>query len=168
MHPHIRQHMFKYKFIFIPISHIFVPVGSSMMISNVLQIYTLCPSSIQEVYKDTSTQVHSLRQMLKEKDEAIQRQSNLEKKIHELEKQGTIKIHKKGDGDISILPTPSSGVEGSSGVMMGGNGVAVGPNHVGIVAGAPAPPPPPPPPLPVNGTCRFNISPDIFAVVILN
>uniref|UniRef100_A0A671YW62 Formin like 2 n=1 Tax=Sparus aurata TaxID=8175 RepID=A0A671YW62_SPAAU len=106
--------------------------------------------SIREVYKDTSTQVHSLRQMLKEKDEAIQRQSNLEKKIHELEKQGTIKIHKKGDGDISILPTPSSGVEGSPVVMMGGNGVTVGPNHVGVVAGAPAPPPPPP--LPVNGT----------------
>lgn len=120
----------------------------------------LGPSPIQEVYKDTSTQVHSLRQMLKEKDEAIQRQSNLEKKIHELEKQGTIKIHKKGYGDISILPTPSSGVEGSPVVMMGGNGVTVGPNHVGVVAGAPAPPPPPP--LPVNGTCGFDISPDIL------
>lgn len=99
--------------------------------------------------------------MLKEKDEAIQRQSNLEKKIHELEKQGTIKIHKKGDGDISILPSPPSGVEGLPGAVIGGNGAAVGPNHVGVVAGTPAPPPPPPPPppLPVNGTCRFNISP---------
>lgn len=97
--------------------------------------------------------------MLKEKDEAIQRQSNLEKKIHELEKQGTIKIHKKGDGDISILPSPPCGVEGLPGAVMGGNGAAVGPNHVGVVAGTPAPPPPPPPPppLPVNGACRFNI-----------
>ncbi|XP_054470740.1 formin-like protein 2 isoform X2 [Anoplopoma fimbria] len=109
--------------------------------------------TIREVYKDTSSQVHSLRQMLKEKDEAIQRQSNLEKKIHELEKQGTIKIHKKGDGDISILPSPPSGVGGLPGVVIGGNGAPVSPNNLGVVAGSPAPPPPPPaPPLPVNGT----------------
>ncbi|KAE8299390.1 Formin-like protein 2 Formin-like proteiny 2 domain-containing protein 2 [Larimichthys crocea] len=106
--------------------------------------------SIREVYKDTSSQVHSLRQMLKEKDEAIQRQSKLEKKIHELEKQGTIKIHKKGDGDISILPSPPSCAEGlPGGMMVGGNGAPVGPYHMGVVAGAPAPPPPPPPPPPL-------------------
>ncbi|KAB0394773.1 hypothetical protein E2I00_003831, partial [Balaenoptera physalus] len=57
-----------------------------------------------EIYKDANTQVHTLRKMVKEKEEAIQRQSTLEKKIHELEKQGTIKIQKKGDGDIAILP----------------------------------------------------------------
>uniref|UniRef100_A0A3Q1ENZ3 Formin-like 2a n=1 Tax=Acanthochromis polyacanthus TaxID=80966 RepID=A0A3Q1ENZ3_9TELE len=110
--------------------------------------------SIREVYKDTSSQVLSLRQMLKEKDEAIQRQSNLEKKIHELEKQGTIKIHKKGDGDISILTSPPSGVEGA----LTGSIAVVGPNHVGGGAGtaAPPPPPPPPPPLPVNGTCSMQ------------
>lgn len=115
-------------------------------------------SPAQEVYKDTSTQVHSLRQMLKEKDEAIQRQTNLEKKIHELEKQGTIKIHKKGDGDISILPSAPPGVVGSPGAVVGGNGTAVSPLQVGGVAGVPAPPPPPPPPppLPVNGTCRLK------------
>lgn len=112
---------------------------------------------IQEVYKDTSSQVHSLRQMLKEKDEAIQRQSNLEKKIHELEKQGTIKIHKKKDGDISILASPPAAIEGVPGAVMAGNSGAVSPNHIGVVAGAPAPPPPPPPPppLPANSTCRF-------------
>lgn len=113
-----------------------------------------CLPLTQEVYKDTSTQVHSLRQMLKEKDEAIQRQSNLEKKIHELEKQGTIKIHKKGDGDISILA--SSGGEGFTGAGMAGNGTAVGPNHMGVPT--PPPPPPPPPPMPLNGSCRLNIN----------
>lgn len=120
-------------------------------------VFHLCPvSPTQEVYKDASTQVLSLRAMLKEKDEAIQRQSNLEKKIHELEKQGTIKIHKKGDGDISILPSALPGA-----VLGGGNGVALGPNHLGVVGGtgtaAVPPPPPPPPPLPVNGTCRFYL-----------
>lgn len=95
--------------------------------------------------------------MVKEKDEAIQRQSKLEKKIHELERQGTIKIHKKGDGDISILPSPPPGVEGTAGSVIGGNAAAVGPNHVGVVAGSCPPPPPPPPPLPSNGTCRFDV-----------
>lgn len=104
----------------------------------------------QEAFKDTTAQVHSLRQMLKEKDEAIQRQSKLEKKIHELEKQGTIKIHKKGDGDISILTSSPSGVEGPSGSTPG-----VGQNHVGGTAAGP-PPPPAPPPLPGNGACRFS------------
>uniref|UniRef100_A0A8C4DJF4 Formin-like 2a n=1 Tax=Dicentrarchus labrax TaxID=13489 RepID=A0A8C4DJF4_DICLA len=128
--------------------------------------------SIREVYKDTSSQVHSLRQMVKEKDEAIQRQSNLEKKIHELEKQGTIKIHKKGDGDISILPSLPSGVEHLPGSVMGGNSAAVGSNHVGVVgvsngpssavpapAAPPPPPPPPPPPLPPTGPASLISAP---------
>uniref|UniRef100_A0A8C1TUS1 Formin-like 2a n=1 Tax=Cyprinus carpio TaxID=7962 RepID=A0A8C1TUS1_CYPCA len=84
--------------------------------------------SVREVYKDASSQVHTLRRMVKEKDEAIQKQSNLEKKIHELEKQGTIKIQKKADGDIAILTPPPQG-----------NGHLPG-------SQAPAPPPPPPPP----------------------
>lgn len=97
--------------------------------------------------------------MLKEKDEAIQRQSNLEKKIHELEKQGTIKIHKKKDGDISILASPPGGVEGvPAGAVIGGTVGPVSPNHLGVMTGMSAPPPPPPPPpLPVNGTRTFEI-----------
>lgn len=84
--------------------------------------------------------------MVKEKEEAIQRQSTLEKKIHELEKQGTIKIQKKGDGDISILPV---GV--SSGTLPSGSeaaaGTCVGP-VTGVTSSVPLPPPPPPlPPL---------------------
>ena len=119
-------------------------------------MFSLFPA--QEVYKDTSSQVHSLRQMVKEKDEAIQRQSNLEKKIHELEKQGTIKIHKKGDGDIAILASLPSGVESLPGATTGGSGAAAGLNHAGGAGGAAAPPPPPPPPpLPVNGTGRFDV-----------
>lgn len=102
--------------------------------------------------------------MLKEKDEAIQRQSNLEKKIHELEKQGTIKIHKKGDGDISILASSPAGVEGLTGSTATGNGPAVNSDHSGAGGGmaGPPPPPPPPPPLPVNGTCGFESRHEFF------
>uniref|UniRef100_A0A8C7FKX4 Formin like 2 n=1 Tax=Oncorhynchus kisutch TaxID=8019 RepID=A0A8C7FKX4_ONCKI len=106
--------------------------------------------AIREVYKDANSQVHTLRRMVKEKDEAIQRQCNLEKKIHELEKQGTMTVQKKGDGDISILTSPPApggplvaGFEGVPGVYNGG---AVMPN--GPLAGLAAPPPPPPPPPP--------------------
>ncbi|XP_007464224.1 PREDICTED: formin-like protein 2 isoform X1 [Lipotes vexillifer] len=99
---------------------------------------------VREIYKDANTQVHTLRKMVKEKEEAIQRQSTLEKKIHELEKQGTIKIQKKGDGDIAILPVVASGT------LPTGSEVAVG-DFVGPVTGAAAsgPLPPPPPPLPL-------------------
>ncbi|VFV34411.1 formin-like 2 [Lynx pardinus] len=98
---------------------------------------------VREIYKDANTQVHTLRKMVKEKEEAIQRQSTLEKKIHELEKQGTIKIQKKGDGDIAILPVVASGT------LSTGSEVAVG-NFVGPAMGVASSGalPPPPPPLP--------------------
>uniref|UniRef100_A0A8C3M187 Formin like 2 n=1 Tax=Chrysolophus pictus TaxID=9089 RepID=A0A8C3M187_CHRPC len=101
---------------------------------------------IREIYKDANSQVHTLRKMVKEKEEAIQRQSTLEKKIHELEKQGTIKIQKKGDGDISILP-----VALASGMVPAGAEAAAG-TCVTPAAGAATsvPLPPPPPPLPAN------------------
>uniref|UniRef100_A0A8C8J821 Formin-like 2a n=1 Tax=Oncorhynchus tshawytscha TaxID=74940 RepID=A0A8C8J821_ONCTS len=101
--------------------------------------------------------VHTLRRMVKEKDEAIQRQCNLEKKIHELEKQGTMTVQKKGDGDISILTSPPAPggplVAGFEGVPGGYNGGAVSPMGSNGIPGMPAPPPPPPPP-PVPG--RWN------------
>lgn len=79
--------------------------------------------------------------MVKEKEEAIQRQSTLEKKIHELEKQGTIKIQKKGDGDIAILPVVASGTLSTGSEVAVGN--FVGP-AMGVASSGPLPPPPPP------------------------
>ncbi|KAL8183313.1 UNVERIFIED_CONTAM: Formin-like protein 2, partial [Gekko kuhli] len=100
---------------------------------------------VREIYKDANTQVHTLRKMVKEKEEAIQRQSTLEKKIHELEKQGSIKIQKKGDGDISILP-----VRVASGTSPSGSEATAG-TCIGSVSGpTPSLPLPPPPPLPLS------------------
>ncbi|TRY93430.1 hypothetical protein DNTS_005740 [Danionella cerebrum] len=101
-----------------------------------------------------SLRVHTLKRIVKEKDEAIQRQCHLEKKIHELEKQGTIRIQKKGDGDISILTPPQdnghlTGSEAISRVSGGGvvlqRGISNGLPH-GLHVSDPSPPPPPPPP----------------------
>ncbi|XP_043549685.1 formin-like protein 2 isoform X3 [Chiloscyllium plagiosum] len=123
---------------------------------------------IREVYKDTNTQVHTLRRMIKEKEETIQRHNHLEKKIHELEKQGSIKVQKKGDGDIAIVPVLSSaalspGAEQISSLYTGppleASGSmsplpppppclpgAVQNGPVSVQASSPLPPPPPPPP----------------------
>uniref|UniRef100_A0AAQ4QG55 Formin like 2 n=1 Tax=Gasterosteus aculeatus aculeatus TaxID=481459 RepID=A0AAQ4QG55_GASAC len=85
--------------------------------------------SIREVYKDTSSQVHTLRQVLKEKDEAIQRQSNLEKKIHELEKQ----VHNDNNEASFLSPSVKWTFVSDSG-------------SCSSPASTASPPPPPPPP----------------------
>uniref|UniRef100_A0A4W4FPW0 Formin-like 2a n=1 Tax=Electrophorus electricus TaxID=8005 RepID=A0A4W4FPW0_ELEEL len=118
--------------------------------------------SIREGYKDASSQVHTLKRMVKEKEDAIQRQSHLEQKIHELEKQGTIKIRKNGDGDIAILASavPGSdlpagaGAGAVSGVQSNGEPVPNGPCSLPEPPppAPPPPPPPPPPPLPGQGS----------------
>uniref|UniRef100_A0A672S219 Formin like 2 n=1 Tax=Sinocyclocheilus grahami TaxID=75366 RepID=A0A672S219_SINGR len=97
-------------------------------------------NNFSAIFRNASSQVHTLWRMVKEKDEAIQKQSNLEKKIHELEKQGTIKIQKKADGDIAILTSPPEG----SGPLPGSQGVA-GVSSEGAAHGLTMPEPPPPP-----------------------
>uniref|UniRef100_A0A671QZC5 Formin-like protein 2 n=1 Tax=Sinocyclocheilus anshuiensis TaxID=1608454 RepID=A0A671QZC5_9TELE len=115
--------------------------------------------SVREVYKDASSQVHTLRRMVKEKDETIQKQCNLEKKIHELEKQGTIKIQKKADGDIAILTPPPQGNGHLPGSQANGS----------CAAPAPAPPPPPPPPPPLPGPTRLDVyCPDVVDMCFLS
>ncbi|RXM29502.1 Formin-like protein 3 [Acipenser ruthenus] len=105
--------------------------------------------SIRDVYRDASSQVHTLRRMVKEKDEEIQKQSNLEKKIHELEKQGALKLQKKGDGDIAIHTSGQQGV--LSTVAYVGPVGPMGPDTGALPGVSMSPPPPPPPPPPVPG-----------------
>uniref|UniRef100_A0A8C7PYZ8 Formin-like 3 n=1 Tax=Oncorhynchus mykiss TaxID=8022 RepID=A0A8C7PYZ8_ONCMY len=57
---------------------------------------------IRETYESTNTQVHTLRRMIKEKDAAFQRSFNIEKRLLEMEQQGTIRLRKQPDGDIAI------------------------------------------------------------------
>uniref|UniRef100_A0A674EKZ8 Formin-like 3 n=1 Tax=Salmo trutta TaxID=8032 RepID=A0A674EKZ8_SALTR len=131
---------------------------------------------IRETYESTNTQVHTLRRMIKEKDAAFQRSFNIEKRLLEMEQQGTIRLRKKPDGDIAIEPLGGgSGGGGGSrgpGVPLGdfgqNGGFSVGPGGVTgpggpggpgtslpsamlvfYSTGANAPPPPPmAPPLP--------------------
>ncbi|XP_060914721.1 formin-like protein 3 isoform X3 [Labrus mixtus] len=119
---------------------------------------------IRETYESTNTQVNTLRRMMKEKDAAYQRHSNIERRLLELEQQGTIRLHKKPDGDITI---ETLGVGGVGRVGSSGPGIPlgdIGQLSLGSMIGltdpggadtslppaseAPPPPPPPPPPAP--------------------
>uniref|UniRef100_A0A4W4HNS7 Formin-like protein 3 n=1 Tax=Electrophorus electricus TaxID=8005 RepID=A0A4W4HNS7_ELEEL len=116
-------------------------------------------AAIKETYESTSSQVHTLRRMIQEKDAAFQRHTNIEKRLLELEQQGTIRLRKQPDGDIAI-ETPGGSVGGPGRPMGGaalgeaglGNTSMAGSGGLGIVSPAtiemPAPPPPPPPPPP--------------------
>ncbi|XP_077074895.1 formin-like protein 3 isoform X7 [Siphateles boraxobius] len=112
-------------------------------------------SAIKETYESASTQVHTLRRMIQEKDAAFQRHNNIEKRLLELEQQGTIRLRKQPDGDIAIEALGGGAAAGAplrdlnsltaSMSGTGGPGVtSIAPNE----AVAPPPPPPPPPPAP--------------------
>uniref|UniRef100_A0A674BIN5 Formin-like 3 n=1 Tax=Salmo trutta TaxID=8032 RepID=A0A674BIN5_SALTR len=97
---------------------------------------------IRETYESTNTQVHTLRRMIKEKDAAFQRSFNMEKRLLEMEQQGTIRLRKQPDGDIAIEP-------------LGGG------------ENTPCPPPPPPMAPPLPGTApNFILNMGLSAIRI--
>uniref|UniRef100_A0A672KBD5 Formin-like protein 3 n=1 Tax=Sinocyclocheilus grahami TaxID=75366 RepID=A0A672KBD5_SINGR len=122
-------------------------------------------ATIKETYESTSSQVHTLRRMIQEKDAAFQRHNNIEKQLLELEQQGTIRLRKQPDGDIAIEALGGGGLVGGASLgdlglltasMSGSGGLRVT-TPAPIEAVAPPPPPPPPaPPLPSEGTESEN------------
>uniref|UniRef100_A0A672LBJ3 Formin-like protein 3 n=1 Tax=Sinocyclocheilus grahami TaxID=75366 RepID=A0A672LBJ3_SINGR len=108
-------------------------------------------TAIKETYESTSSQVHTLRRMIQEKDAAFQRHNNIKKQLLELEQQGTIRLRLVGGavtgaslGDLGLLTASMSG-SGGLGVTSPAATEAVAP-----------PPPPPAPPLPSEGTESEN------------
>ncbi|XP_067227333.1 formin-like protein 3 isoform X7 [Chanodichthys erythropterus] len=120
-------------------------------------------SAIKETYESASSQVHTLRRMIQEKDAAFQRHNNIEKRLLELEQQGTIRLRKQPDGDIAIEALGGGAAAGASlrdlgsltASMIGSGGPgATSPCPIEAVAPPPPPPPPPPaPPLPSEVEC---------------
>ncbi|XP_051735873.1 formin-like protein 3 isoform X5 [Ctenopharyngodon idella] len=119
-------------------------------------------SAIKETYESASSQVHTLRRMIQEKDAAFQRHNNIEKRLLELEQQGTIRLRKQPDGDIAIEALGGGSAAGASLRDLGsltasmiGSGGPGGSSPCPIEAVAPPPPPPPPPapPLPSEVEC---------------
>ncbi|XP_073679017.1 formin-like protein 3 isoform X1 [Garra rufa] len=123
---------------------------------------------IKETYESASSQVHTLRRMIQEKDAAFQRHNNIEKQLLELEQKGTIRLRKQPDGDIAIETLAGGGLAGGAAAgaplgdlgfltasISGSGGLAVTlPAPIEAVAPPPPPPPPPPaPPLPSEVEC---------------
>ncbi|XP_067116311.1 formin-like protein 2 isoform X2 [Osmerus mordax] len=105
--------------------------------------------SIREVYASANTQVHTLRRIVKEKDQTIRRQSRLERQAQEgggaKEAQAGGGVHPlrgEGDGGVSDIPSPSPPL----GTALSPSPESMAYNTIGPGMGMPAPPPPPPPP----------------------
>ncbi|EPQ14616.1 Formin-like protein 3 [Myotis brandtii] len=96
--------------------------------------------SIKETYENTSHQVHTLRRLIKEKEEAFQRRCHLEPNARDLESVGSEALARVGSAELS-MGMPSSDLDLLA--------PAPPPEEALPLPPPPAPPlPPPPPPLP--------------------
>ncbi|XP_067880695.1 formin-like protein 3 isoform X4 [Heterodontus francisci] len=102
--------------------------------------------TIKETYKDASSQVHTLRKMIKEKEEALQRQFHLEKQLTDLQ-HGS--VGDCPDGDLSMLSRSAMGSELSQSIPSTPTPPTPTPSPPPLAPPLPgqAPPPPPPPPV---------------------
>ncbi|KAM9785523.1 formin-like protein 3 [Neosynchiropus ocellatus] len=105
---------------------------------------------IRDTYESTSVQVSTLRRAIEEKDAAFQRHFNMERRLLELEQQGSIRLTKRPDGDIAIEP-----LAGAAGLPLGALAPPAAPAgrdpSLPLASEAPPPPPPPPPLPPASG-----------------
>ncbi|XP_031792163.1 formin-like protein 3 isoform X4 [Piliocolobus tephrosceles] len=96
--------------------------------------------SIKETYENTSHQVHTLRRLIKEKEEAFQRRCHLEPSVRGLESVGSEALARVGPAELSEGMPPSD---------LDLLAPAAPSEEVLPLPPPPAPPlPPPPPPLP--------------------
>uniref|UniRef100_A0A087XN34 Formin-like 2b n=1 Tax=Poecilia formosa TaxID=48698 RepID=A0A087XN34_POEFO len=118
---------------------------------------------LREVYASANTQVHTLRRIVREKDQTIRRQSRLERQAQEAQQSGGPGAPQpqrgEGDGGVAdsaspspppcptLSPSPETVAYHSMGPGMGG------------APGMPAPPPPPPPPPPMPSSGELHLKP---------
>uniref|UniRef100_UPI00398E4617 formin-like protein 3 isoform X2 n=1 Tax=Pristiophorus japonicus TaxID=55135 RepID=UPI00398E4617 len=101
--------------------------------------------TIKETYKDASSQVHTLRKMIQEKDEAFQRQFHLGKQRPDLQR---VSVGDCPDGDYSMLSRSVMGSELSQSIPAAPAAPTPPPPPLAPPLPGQAPPPPPPPPPP--------------------
>ncbi|XP_075897750.1 formin-like protein 2 [Nelusetta ayraudi] len=116
---------------------------------------------IRDVYTSANSQVHTLRRMVREKDQTIRRQSRLERQAQEAQQAGGpgAPQPQRGEGDGGVAdsaspsPPPCANLSPSPETVSYHSMAAGGSGAPGI----PAPPPPPPPPPPML-ECMVNSS----------
>ncbi|XP_028321848.1 formin-like protein 2 isoform X1 [Gouania willdenowi] len=106
---------------------------------------------LRDVYASANSQVHTLRRMVREKDQTIRRQSRLERQAQEAQ-QGGGPQRGEGDGGVSDCaspsPPPCANLSPSPETISYQN---LGPALGGASSVLAPPPPPPPPPMPGTG-----------------
>uniref|UniRef100_A0A669BJD6 Formin-like 2b n=1 Tax=Oreochromis niloticus TaxID=8128 RepID=A0A669BJD6_ORENI len=116
---------------------------------------------LRDVYASANSQVHTLRRMVREKDQTIRRQSRLERQAQEAQQAGGpgAPQPQRGEGDGGVAdsaspsPPPCPNLSPSITCVMSNNivfffssSVSNGPYPAPPPPGPPPPPPPPPPP----------------------
>uniref|UniRef100_A0A8D2ZCI4 Formin-like protein 2 n=1 Tax=Scophthalmus maximus TaxID=52904 RepID=A0A8D2ZCI4_SCOMX len=107
---------------------------------------------VRDVYANANSQVHTLRRMVREKDQTIRRQSRLERQTQEAQQAGG-----PGGPGGPGAPQPQRG-EGDGGVA-DSTSPSPPPSYHSLGPGMLAPPPPPPPPPPMPGTVSNGLCP---------
>ncbi|XP_062271330.1 LOW QUALITY PROTEIN: formin-like protein 2 [Scomber scombrus] len=122
--------------------------------------------NMREVYTSANTQVHTLRRMVREKDQTIRRQSRLERQAQEAQQAGGPGAPQpqrgEGDGGVADSASPSPPPFPNLSPQVGHCPETVAYHSMGPGMGGatdlPVPPPPPPPP-PMLGTSELPNGP---------
>ncbi|TWW63762.1 Formin-like protein 2 [Takifugu flavidus] len=121
--------------------------------------------NIREVYASANSQVHTLRRIVREKDQTIRRQSHLERQAQEPQQTGGPGAlqPQRGEGDGGVADSVSPSPPPCSNMSLSPETVAYHNMAPGMEGASelpmPPPPPPPPPPMAVSGRSYSAPSP---------
>uniref|UniRef100_A0A3Q2WPT8 Formin-like 2b n=1 Tax=Haplochromis burtoni TaxID=8153 RepID=A0A3Q2WPT8_HAPBU len=103
---------------------------------------------LRDVYASANSQVHTLRRMVREKDQTIRRQSRLERQAQEAQQAGGpgAPQPQRGEGDGGVADSASPSPPPLITLSFFSSLVSNGPYPAPPPPGPPPPPPPPPPP----------------------
>uniref|UniRef100_A0A8D2ZCI3 Formin-like protein 2 n=1 Tax=Scophthalmus maximus TaxID=52904 RepID=A0A8D2ZCI3_SCOMX len=118
---------------------------------------------VRDVYANANSQVHTLRRMVREKDQTIRRQSRLERQTQEAQQAGGpggpggpgAPQPQRGEGDGGVADSTSPSPPPCHNLSPSPETIA----YHSLGPGMLAPPPPPPPPPPMPGTVSNGLCP---------
>ncbi|XP_053273251.1 formin-like protein 2 [Pleuronectes platessa] len=116
---------------------------------------------LRDMHANTNTQVHTLRRIVREKDQTIRRQSRLERQAQEAQHAGGpgAPQPQRGEGDGGVTDCASPSPPPCPNLSPSPETVAYHNMGPGEAPGMPAPPPPPPPPPPMPDTVSNGLYP---------
>ncbi|XP_060923008.1 formin-like protein 2 [Limanda limanda] len=116
---------------------------------------------LRDTHANTNSQVHTLRRIVREKDQTIRRQSRLERQAQEAQHAGGpgAPQPQRGEGDGGVNDSASPSPPPCPNLSPSPETIAYHNMGAGEAPGMPAPPPPPPPPPPMPDTVSNGLYP---------